>query len=344
MKRKDFYKYIDINYHSATPKYLQLANAIVKALNDGKLTKGETLPSINELSFEFEISRDTAEKAYKHLKEIGILASVPGKGYFIKSIELDNHLKILLLFNKLSPHKKIIYDAFVANIPETASIDFFVYNNDVTFFKKLLSTRIDQYTHYVLMPHFKEGGENIHEVLNTIPKQKLIVIDKLVPGITGNFAAIYQNFAEDIYHALEQALELLSKYHSLKIVCPESACFPVEILQGFLNFCHQYAFNYEIISHLDKINIQPGEVYVTIMEHDLVVVVEKILSTTTLQVGKDVGVISYNESPLKKIILNGITTISTDFQLMGERAAQLVLDKSILHEEIPFYLTVRASL
>ncbi|WP_315817822.1 hypothetical protein [Paraflavitalea speifideaquila] len=43
--------------------------------------KDEILPSINELSFEFEISRDTAEKGYKHLKKIGVLGSVPGKGF-----------------------------------------------------------------------------------------------------------------------------------------------------------------------------------------------------------------------------------------------------------------------
>jgi DNA-binding transcriptional regulator YhcF (GntR family) len=69
------------------------------------------LPSINELSFEFEISRDTAEKGYKYLKKIGVLGSVPGKGYFVQDNNVKQQLKIFLLFNKLSPHKKIIYDA-----------------------------------------------------------------------------------------------------------------------------------------------------------------------------------------------------------------------------------------
>ncbi len=49
------------------------------------------------------------------------------------------------------------------------------------------------------------------------------------------------------------------------------------------------------------------------MENDLVILIERILAAG-LKVGKDVGVISYNETPLKKIILNGITTISTDFK------------------------------
>lgn len=340
---KNFYKYIDISYYSATPKYLQLANAITKAINEGKLLKGETLPSINELSFEYEISRDTVEKSYKHLKAIGILGSVPGKGYFIKNVEVDDHLKILMLFNKLSPHKKIIYDAFVANIPQTAAVDFFIYNNDFTFFKKILSSRMNQYSHYLVMPHFKDGGENVHEIINKLPKDKLIVIDKLIPNITGKFAAIYQNFEKDIYLALEQALPLLSKYHTMKIISLEEAIYPKEIVKGFLNFCHQYAFNCVEVRDFKTLSIEPGDVFITHMENDLVELIEKILSTN-LQVGKDVGVISYNESPLKKIILNGITTISTDFQLMGERAAQVVLEKTTELEEMPFYLKVRSSL
>jgi DNA-binding LacI/PurR family transcriptional regulator len=79
------------------------------------------------------------------------------------------------------------------------------------------------------------------------------------------------------------------------------------------------------------------------MENDLVILIEKILAAG-LKVGKQVGVISYNETPLKKIILKGITTISTDFQLMGEKTAQLILQHSPEHIEIPFYLTLRESL
>ncbi|MFX6048627.1 hypothetical protein ABTE94_20035, partial [Acinetobacter baumannii] len=75
----------------------------------------------------------------------------------------------------------------------------------------------------------------------------------------------------------------------------------------------------------------------------LVILIEKILATK-LKVGKHVGVISYNETPLKKIILNGITTISTDFQMMGEKTAELIMQQSTEHVRIPFYLTMRSSL
>lgn len=343
MKKSSFLDYLSIDYYSATPKYLQLANAIVKAIREERLTKDDMLPSINELSFEFEISRDTAEKGYKHLKKLGVLGAVPGKGYFVKDVDLDRQLKIFLLFNKLSPHKKIIYDAFVAALGEMASIDFYIYNNDFSLFRKLLQNKKDDYNHYVIIPHFMEGGENAHEIINTIPKEKLILMDKLVPGVEGNYAAIYENFEKDIYAALEQALPHLNKYQTLKIIFPEYTYFPQEILKGFFRFCHQYAFNYKVVHDIATEPINMHEVFINLMENDLVILIERILSSK-LKVGKNIGVISYNETPLKKIILNGITTMSTDFQMMGEKAAQLIIDRSTQHIEIPFYLTIRTSL
>ena len=100
MKLSPIFKYIDIDVYSATPKYLQLSNCIVKAIVDGILKENDVLPSINELSFEFEISRDTAEKGYRYLKKTGIIGSVPGKGYFIKNTDVGHKIKIF--FGKIS--------------------------------------------------------------------------------------------------------------------------------------------------------------------------------------------------------------------------------------------------
>jgi DNA-binding transcriptional regulator YhcF (GntR family) len=343
MKKDSIFQHLFIDYYSATPKYLQLANSIIKAIGEGKIVRDELLPSINELSFEFEISRDTAEKGYKHLKQIGILGSVPGKGYFVKNTEVGQQLKIFLLFNKLSAHKKIIYDSIVASLGDMALVDFYIYNNDFAFFKRLMANRRTDYTHYVIVPHFLDGGENAYEIINTIPKDKLILLDKLIPGVDGKYGAVYENFEKDIYHALEQSLEHLSKYHTLKIIFPAYTYHPVEILTGFYRFCQQYAFNYKVVHSIEDEPIKEGEAYINLMENDLVILIEKILATK-LKVGKHVGVISYNETPLKKIILNGITTMSTDFQMMGEKTARLILEQSTEHIEIPFYLTLRASL
>ena len=90
MASENIYSLITIDEYAVTPKYVQLTNSIVKAIEKGMLEKNYLLPSINDLSFELDISRDTAEKAYKHLKRLGVIGSVPGKGYFISNTDVNN--------------------------------------------------------------------------------------------------------------------------------------------------------------------------------------------------------------------------------------------------------------
>lgn len=343
MKKDNLFKFIEIDYLSATPKYMQLANSVIKAIHEEKLEKDDLLPSINELSFEFEISRDTAEKGYKYLKQIGILGSVPGKGYFVKSTEVNQPLKIFLLFNKLSAHKKIVYDSFVKTLGNMASVDFYIYNNDFSLFKRLIQNHKNEYTHYVIVPHFLEGGEGACDIINQLPPDKLLILDKLIPGIKGQYAAVYENFEKDIYDALEQLREKLSRYHTIKMIFPEYTYHPVEIIKGFKRFCHQYAFGCKVVHDISIEPIKEGEVFINLMEDDLVTLIEKILATK-MKLGKHVGVISYNETPLKRVILNGITTISTDFDFMGKKTAELILNRSTEHFEVPFAVIERASL
>jgi DNA-binding transcriptional regulator YhcF (GntR family) len=343
MQKSPVYQYIYLDDHSATPKYQQLANSIINAVQKGNIKKDDVLPSLSEISFEFEISRDTAERGYKYLKDYGVIGSIPGKGYFIKSADVNHQLKVFLLFNKLSAHKKIIYDSIATSLAKHASIDLYIYDNDFSFFKKLLQTKKDGYTHYVIIPHFLEGGDNAHEIINAIDKEKLILLDKLIPGVTGEFGAIYENFELDIRSALEQAREQLSKYHTIKILFPQDSYYPQEILKGFFRFCDEFAFSGKLVHRIQDEPISKGEAFISLMEEDLVRLIEKILCSK-LEVGRDVGVISYNETPLKKIILNGITTMSTDFKMMGEKTAEMILKNSREHIEIPFHLTLRSSI
>ena len=50
---------------------------------------------------------------------------------------------------------------------------------------------------------------------------------------------------------------------------------------------------------------------------------KKILGST-LKLGNDIGIISYNDTLLKEIIEGGITTISTDFNKMGASLATMI--------------------
>jgi len=343
MKRPQIIDLIKVDELSSTPKYLQIVNSVIREIENGHIHIGDNIPSINELSIELDIARDTVERGYRHLKNIGVIDAVPRRGYYIKKIDFKQPLKIFLLFNKLSAHKKTIYDALVGALGEHAVVDFYIYNNDFLLFKRLIANRKDDYTHYVVIPHFMEGEENGYETINAIPKEKLLILDKMVSGIRGDYAAVFENFEKDIYTALEQATDRLSEYHTLKIVFPSQTYYPEEILKGFKRFCQDSAFSYKVVHNIIDDTVQSGEVYINVLEDNLVVVLEKIIASGLI-IGKEVGVISYNETPVKKFILNGMTTISTDFHQMGITAAQMILSGSKDHIEIPFKLTLRSSL
>lgn len=340
---KNYLKVITIDEESVTPKYIQLSNSIILAIEEGKILVGDLLPSINDLTLALEISRNTIERAYNELKKSGVVSSVPGKGFFISNTDIKKPIKILLLFNKLSSHKKIIYDSFISTLGKNVIIDFFIYNNNFNLFKKFLSERLDNYSKYVVIPHFLEGGENAYTIINTIPKEKLIILDKLVDNVTGSFGAVYEDFEKDIFGALEHLHMSLIKYSKIKIIFPDYTYHSNGILKGFKSFCEKHSLNFQVLDNITNENIENNTVYINLMEDDLVVLIEKIIKTNFV-VGQDVGVISYNETPLKKMILNGVTTISTNFKLMGEETARLVLSNSTAHVPIPFTVTERNSL
>ena len=343
MKNQDILRIIKVDDYSVTAKYLQIAHSIIGNITSGTLHKGDSLPSINELSYELDIARDTVERAYKYLRDKNVIDSVPRKGYFITDEQVKQDLKIFLLFNKLSEHKKIIYDSFVAALGNDVSIDFYIYNNDFSLFKKLIAEKNKDYTHYVILPHFVEGGAEAYKVINALPKEKLILLDKRMPEVNGVYGGVYENFEADIYNALKAALVTLKKYAGIKIIFPESSYYPDEIKTGTRQFCREFGFRYDEISDISSEKIEAGIVYISVMEEDLVSLIESIMLSGFV-VGKDVGVISYNETRIKNLILDGITTVSTDFHALGAKAAELVLSGAKGHTDIPFRMAQRASL
>ncbi|RFZ95578.1 GntR family transcriptional regulator [Mucilaginibacter conchicola] len=340
---RNFLKILRIDEYSITPYYAQIYNSILRAIEDNLIDKDDVLPSINDLSIALDISRNTITRAYNDLKKIGVINSVPGKGYFISNTRVDQPVRVLLLFNKLSAHKKLLYDAFAGALANKASIDFYIYNSNFNFFKKLLLEKQDKYDKVVIVPHFRDKADNAFEVINEVPKEKLILMGKLIDGVTGQFGAVYEDFQNDIYNALTNLADKVRQYTSLTIVFPKQSYFSTDILIGFLNFCKAHNCDYDIISDFKSETILKNSLYITLTEDDLVELIDKALSIN-YKMGEDIGIISYNETALKRLILNGITTISTDFGFMGEKAAELVLNNSTEHHKVPFNTIIRNSI
>lgn len=323
---------VKINENSRIPKYKQIVDSILDDIAKGHIQVGEKIPSINELSEMCYLSRDTVEKAYKLLRDRKTIVSVKGKGYYITRIDKINKLNIFFLVNKPSTYKMLIYDSFVNAIGTYGQVEMYVYHCDETLFVNALQRSMGAYDYYIIMPHFRDENSNhvsytesVIEIMEQIPKDKLIMLDNTKPGIKGEYGTIYQDFKNDIYDALKEAIDKLRNYDKMILVYPNKSAspYPRRIVHGFQKFCSEFDLDFEILDEIyDDMEFQGRDVYITIQERDLVNLIRQVRSNN-LELGKDVGVISYNDTPLKELL--DITVVSTDFVTMGESAAYMVL-------------------
>ena len=93
-----------------------------------KLKKGDKLPSINSIRNKFSLSRDTVLMAFNELKMRGIVESVSGKGYYIKSENINVKRKVFLLFDELNAFKEDLYNAFLEELNDNIQVDIFFHH------------------------------------------------------------------------------------------------------------------------------------------------------------------------------------------------------------------------
>ena len=326
------------------PIYLQIVNSITDAIRRGNYKKGERIYSINELSNEYFLARDTVQKAYNILHERGIITSVKGKGYYVNETDIDTTYRVLLLFSKISNYKRQIYNAFVDTLGKNAAVDIKIHHFNTGILKEHISNHLNDYDYFVIMPHFYDNPAEALTIIKTIPSDQLIILDKNIPYTDLNSAAVYQDFKNDIVDALEQGLDLLGKYVKLYLAYPDVDAYSPEIPVGFRKFCMQNNYKNAILPEInDDTVVSAREAYIVIEENDLCRLIRKAREQN-LEIGKDVGIISYNDSPLKEILLDGITVMTTDHVKMGQTAAKFILDNSKEKIKNPFVLIKRKSL
>ncbi|MEI8115591.1 MAG: GntR family transcriptional regulator [Bacteroidia bacterium] len=315
-------KYIQIDDSLGVPKYRQIINSIYSAISNGNLKMGVKIPSLNQICIEFELSRDTVMVAFNELKAKGIIKSIPGKGYYINSVEIKLDQKIFVLFDELNAFKEDLYTSFLNSLDVKSSVDIYFHHFNYQVFKDLISESVGNYTSYVIMP---ATFDYTADVIGRLPKDKVYILDRLKEDLV-DYPVVYQDFEQDVYDSLSHGYDLLQKYSKLIMIFPGGK-EPTGRMIGFQRFCSEKGIQSEIIRNVVNKEMQIGEAYFVPSDRNLVRLV-KMAGEKNLQLGKDVGIVSFNDTVLKEIVAGGITTISTDFQLMGQTLARMIQEKS----------------
>jgi len=329
---------INIDKTSSLPKYKQIVLSVEVAIAEKRLKRQDKLPSVNKVSLEFSISRDTVLLAYDELKKRGIIYAILGKGYYVKSVEFSFEQRIFLLFDELNIFKEDIYNAFIEKIDNKAQIDIFFHNFNIDMFRKLVNEANGNYSKYIVMPTNLVGAATI---IKSLPKNDVYILDQTNSELA-DYPSVHQNFIKDMYESLLIGKCSIEKYSKMVLIFP-GLKEPIGMVEGFLKFCNEFSLTNEIITSFENRKINIGDIFIIPSDRHLVNVIEQS-KIQKLVIGKDFGIISYNDTPLKKVVENGITTISTNFSKMGSILAEMILENKKEQIENESSLVVRNSL
>ncbi|WP_423127487.1 GntR family transcriptional regulator [Gaoshiqia sp. Z1-71] len=314
-------KNIQIDDTLGVPKYRQIINSIYQAISIGNLKVGDKIPSLNQICVEFDLSRDTVMVAFNELKAKGVISSIPGKGYYINSTDINRDERIFLLFDELNAFKEDLYTSFMNSLDTRSNVDIYFHHFNFQLFKDLILQSAGKYTSYVIMP---ATFDHTADIISVLPEDKVFILDRLKEDLK-SFPVVYQDFEGDVYRALQDGEDLLKKYNKLVMVFPGGK-EPEGRMVGFQKFCEERRIPFEILRSLLNRRIKQGEAYFIPSDRNLVRLV-KMAAEQNLALGTDLGIVSFNDTVLKEVVAGGITTISTDFNQMGATLANMIVEK-----------------
>jgi DNA-binding transcriptional regulator YhcF (GntR family) len=317
---------LTVDETSKVPKYLQIVEIIKSDIDNGIFGIGEQVPSINETSAEFYLARDTVEKAYKVLKEKGILSAVKGKGFYVASTGKLCKKRCLLFLNNFNDDKMAFYKSLRASIPDTCEVDVHLFNGDPDQLERDIMANIGHYDNFIIFPHLDAITEGLRKAIKKIPKSKLIFVHREFDTCLDCSAVVNSN-GEELYQTLSEIRQSCLKYQHFRLVFPDNI-YHKDIWEGFADFCLDHKIKFDIIPDLTEAEISAGQLFIIKRDQDLALLVKHCLEHN-YRLGKDIGVICYNDSVLKEVLAGGISVITPDFYKMGQQVANIVMTQDL---------------
>ena len=130
---------------SKAPIYKQLVEQFEDAIRSGKLAPGEQIPSMNDFALQLGISKETVKKAYGILREKGLLVPQQGKGFYVAEAGDASKPRVLVLFDKLSIYKEVLYNSLAEELGDKADLTILTHNQNLELFTYYLDISLDKY-------------------------------------------------------------------------------------------------------------------------------------------------------------------------------------------------------
>ena len=312
-----------------SPIYKQIVDHIESEILKGSLTSDKPLPSLSHLAKQLDVSKESVKKAYGILTQRGLLIGQQGKGYFVRSKKVSRRLKVMIMSDKLSPYRQTFVNAFSAEAGQSVETHILLHNQDVELLRYYLDQSLGKYDYYIITPHFPRDAETIEEAirqLSRIPERQLILADKNVDELPGNYGCVYQDFANDVVGVLAEITNELRAYSCLDVFNMPNCMYGYDTEFSIARFCDQNHLHASFHSGIRESDIHKNQIclFLNSQADEALFFINEITKAKKLVIGKDVKLISYNESPICALLFGGISTVSSDFEQMGRLCAQMV--------------------
>lgn len=328
-----------LNEFAGVSKAGQIASSIEEAIREGRLVPGNRLPPINEGVLLFSAARKTVVKAYMQLIEKGLVESVDRRGYYVLHNRSRAKKRILLLIHSFDPQLQLLYNEFIQTLEDDCEVDLYFHHYNIQMLEMVINRNLGKFDFY-LISSFNHA--RIPRLISRIPRSKVLIVSRN-DRISPDYYHVSQDFYRGTISALKAALPLLRKYNQIVLSYPEPTGHSQTLKNGFVDFCQKEDLSHSVVGSLVNSEIQKDNAYFVIEDSDLVKVL-KCSKNRQWELGQDIGVLAYNETPLKEVIRDGISVVSCDFKQMATEMGAFIHQGRPVQLNIPIRFIQRNSL
>lgn len=332
-------QYISENEKKYLSKSEAISEAVITSIKEKILAVGDLLPTVNKAVNEFGVARKTVVRSYDILKKRGIINSKERLGYMIISDNLKHKMKVMMLIQSFNAYMEQFYNSVVDNLGPEVQVDVYFHHYNPQVFNAVLRENIGKYWKYIITSF---DDKTVQKEVKKIPVKDLIICsrDYWMPREALSFT---QDFYGGTFEALNQASNEISKYKSIFLIFPKGRGHSTKIVKSFKAFCDSISITHQVIESAKEVDLKTGQAYMVIEDCDMVTILENC-EKNGFTPGEQIGLLSYNDTPIKKVIRNGVSVISTDFIKLGQLAAEAILGKIKQSKILPIKFIVRNSL
>jgi DNA-binding LacI/PurR family transcriptional regulator len=183
-------------------------------------------------------------------------------------------------------------------------------------------TNLGTYDNFIIFPHLDSVTDGLRRAISMIPKNKLIFVHREFESCQQCSAVVTDN-REELYQTLAAINDNSGKYFHFRLIFPDNI-YHKEIYEGFADYCLDHKIKFDIIPGLTNMEIVTGQLLIIKSDQDLAYAV-RYCRDRNLELGRDVGLICYNDSALKEVLAGGISVITPDFHRIGQQVAHIVM-------------------